>query len=636
MSQFIYFKQINNNIQFTLQENGEYETILEWPFVVNYNNVYFNSNIVISQTTSGALDSYDYGTNTIHGCTGFNIFLICGKNNITFGNTATTKITIDGITGYYGFIQNGVYNGIVDNLPTTTNMYNNITINNISMHTLNNSNLGINLFNTQTNSGPGGGWLCQPYFGYTANIDKPTSFVNNCVSNASISSPDINYLNGLGGIIGNNSSIHATNCKFTGSFETKQSGGIFGAECYHCIADSCVSGFADIDKNISDGSGGIFGANCTGSTGYNCKNYYILSGEFNGGIFGAYSKSRCYAFNCSNYGIIGGFGFGIGGIFGSNSVSCTASNCFNYGDNMSTQSSACSGGIFGGYANSSNAINCYNIGAIIIINQTNTPMAGGIFGGNCNNSTATNCYNSGDVGNYCGGIFGGNCTNSVAINCYNSSGNDLTNSSNSGGIFSNDAVSCSVSNCYSLKLNIFGENSSNSQINNSIKDDVWNDSTANSVLQIIYWISVYPNTPYLLSSFNNNFYNEISAASINVNNYTSLTLTQSGNYFYIFPQNNNVDINSNLTDIKFGQLTSSYPNNYNLQLIRTQFKNNNTTLSNSIDMYGYNIINFQLTVNNNHFFQNNYSVGYDVLKKFIKPNNTKYVKRKVKRVLNLS
>lgn len=594
MSQSLYLQQTdNNNIQYSDAEDGTYNTISNWPYSLLANNVFFkSSNVAISQNTAGANDSY--------GCTGANIFFVCAKDNITIGNTSTqTNITIDGITGYLGLIQNGAYT----NDPSTsqnngvTGVCSSIAIKNINMLATNNSDLGI----TRNNNGGGGAWLCQPFFGYTASVIVPTSSIDNCNCNAEVSSTNDYSLNGLGGLVGNGSSLYANNCTFNNTISSNRSGGIFGANSYHCVAENCLSGSTGTTGSLAENCGGIFGAQSVGCTGNNCQNYIELGGEAKGGIFGSNSGSiykPCYAYKCSNYGNIASFGFAVGGIFSSAADYCIASNCFNYGTIDVSGSPAHSGGIFGGFVKNCSAYNCFNIGNMIGISNG----CGGIFGGGGPSSDfqqclASNCYNRGTVVNQGGGIFGADCYNSTASFCYNtghidntsggifgSTGSSCTANNcysvgiaepNSGAIFSHDADSCTANNCYSINnVAIFGSNSVNANDSTSVVGLTgWVDTAAQSVLSYGSngdWTSVYSGTPFLLSSFNNNFYNNVNSASVDPNNYTTLTLSQSGNSFFIFPNNNSVTVNSD-PNSHFGQFSSSAPGTYDLRVLRTYF-----------------------------------------------------------------
>lgn len=666
MSQNLYLQQAdnNNNILYSDTEDGTYNTINNWPYSLLANNVFFKSSkITISQNTVGANETY--------GCTGANIFFVCAKDDITIGNTSIqTNVTIDGITGYLGLIQNGAFTRDIQPNGGVTGVCSNIAIKNINIGVTSNSNLGVTL----NNDGGGGAWLCQPFFGYTASIQVPTSSINNCNCNALVSTTNVNYLNGLGGFVGNSSSVRATNCKFSNNIFNMGSGGIFGANSYYSFAENCVSGFTGPTNELYENCGGIFGAQSRGCTGYNCKNYMQIGGEAKGGIFGS-NSSDSFAYKCSNYSNITALGFSVGGIFSSSASHCIASNCFNYGTIDVNGSPAHSGGIFGGFANRCSAYNCFNIGDIKTITSTeNGNGCGGIFGGgNQPNSTqnciAYNCYNLGSVVKQGGGIFGSGCTGSTASFCYNTGSIDSTSGgifgssaalcianncysvgtaqNNSGAIFSSDANICTANYCYSINnVAIFGPNSNNSTSPHSIVSrDGWVDTAAQSVLSYGSngdWTSVYPGTPFLLSSFNNNFYNNINYASIEQGATTNLTLSQSGNYFFIFSGNDSDSVSISNNYLELGQLSSSHPDTYELGLLRTYFYNppGTPTLQDSAYMYGYNIINlFALIVNQSPLIPSNFfgsSAGYDILKHFVNKNQQKYVKKNIAHLLKYS
>lgn len=677
MEEYIYLQQTSTNIEYSHTENGTYSTINNWPHSLLAKYVFFKSNqITISQSTTGANQTY--------GATGANIFFICSNDNITIGNTGTqTTVTIDGINDYLGFIQNGSY---LTSISGVTGTFSNITIQNINMATANDSTLGV----TGTIDNGGGGWLCQPFFGYTSSIYIPTSTIINCHSTAPVVNLNTNYILGSGGLVGNNSCLSAKSCSFNSNILVAGSGGIFGGYSYCCFAENCVSGAPGQELNISENSGGIFGSNSIGCTASNCQNYIKLVGEFKGGIFGSYAGrvtdhvyNSCYAIECYNYGDIEGFGYGVGGIYSSGSSHSVASSCGNYGSINVNGESPCSGGIFAGYVTGSTAENCFNVGGIsgtdpeklggifggntvdcttLKCYNISDVYGGGIFGGNARNCTSSRCYNVGDVYGG-GGIFGSGCTGSIASFCYNSGNLNFNTGGifgstgfqcisnncysvgeseiNSGAIFSFSAIDCNASHCYSINsVNIFGPDSQNSSSSTSmVSNGPWSDIEASTVLSNLNfeWVSVYVNTPFLLSSFNTNFYNNVYFTSINQNSYTTLTLSgKYGDYFFLFPDSIPVTV-GNSSYLNLGQFYSSIVGNYEFSVITTNFYNQtNTVLQNTSSMYGYNIISvFLLYVNQVNPLPNTLGStnGYDILKHFVNKNQQKYVKKNIKLLL---
>ena len=372
---------------------------------------------------------------------------------------------------------------------------------------------------------------------------------NNCYS----SGPIMNLAGGIFGQQCNYNSLNnictANNCYSTGQMYLN-SGGIFGSNCNfestncQCIANSCYS-----LGNMHDFSGGIFGIganstsiNCTATANFCYYNGDMTIGSRNGGIFSYNANvnstsSICTANNCFNMSNIGSLNnYNSGGIFGSNCnenavySQCIVQNSFSigniYGDDTGTN-----GGIFGNYASSScTATNCYSIGNV-------GQGCGGIFDSWCygtspTNMTATNCYSIGSISNNGGGIFGSFSNQCSAISCYSIGSIDI----NAGGIIGGNSQNCVASYCYNIGEitdsggSIFGSNATQAYCANcyvpsgtynnivGLVSDVtiinciaengqnWNDSNANNTIGIdnSYWLSISPNTPFLLSSFSTN------------------------------------------------------------------------------------------------------------------------------------
>ena len=366
-------------------------------------------------------------------------------------------VTIDGIGGYQGLIQNGTSNSVG---------FNTITVQNINMAATNGSSLAVLA-----------GWIGQAYFGQGAT----NNYFTNCTNSARIDSGGR-----AGGITGaytgyNHGNVTATKCSNTGEiigYDFNSPGGIFG-----------------------DYSGYIFGT----ITATDCFNTGNISGwqPGCGGIFGSWCGSiggNVYAIDCYNTGAIGTFG---GGIFGH---SCglknegnmqdpgylSAYNCYNTG-NMTGSSS---GGIFGyhcGYYSPATIVNCYNTGTI------GGSYNGGICGQECcqggGNLTIQNCYNTGsvDTANNNGGIlvdfYQDGSTLNIS-NCYSSG--VLSNPANLlYGIYGNLNVSLDSIHCYVV-----------SGLAN------WSDLDADTLLDVptvkpgssMKWTSFSPNTPFLLAT----------------------------------------------------------------------------------------------------------------------------------------
>jgi len=246
-------------------------------------------------------------------------------------------ITIDGVSNYPGFIQNGSQNAQTG-APILG--YANISVFNLEVNA-NNSTLAYD------NEQSPGGWIGQANFGTGA----LNNYIVNCSSNGPIAP-------GCGGIVGSNS-------------------GCAGASLY-------IIGCSNLNLGtIGDYGGGIVGAySGSGGPPANITCQYCWStgfiGRTAGGIFGGAAgmgDGTATAIGCYSLGDIGRF---AGGIFGQEAGTCTATNCYSRGS-IGTDA----GGIFGSYA-----------GDIGPVSATNCYSFGQIYGSYFNPSmcTKTNCY----------------------------------------------------------------------------------------------------------------------------------------------------------------------------------------------------------------------------------------------------
>jgi len=628
MSESLYLSQTDHNISYS-RDNILFTVITGWPFNLrpsdtnNALNVFFNTDITISSNIFGTTAN------------GTDVYFVCGNNNITIGNNTgpQTNVLIDGVTsGYYGFIKNGTYSN-----GTFIDQKDNVTVQNIKINISTDSILNENNYF-------GSGWLCQTFFGHGKFKDSPPNYpscsIVNCSSYADTTVNNTNYLSGLGGIVGNWSTVYALNCTFDANLINISSGGILGANCYNCVAENCICGHTgSMPHDTGNNCGGIYGYGSSGSTALNCINYNKLVGEYSGGIFGSNtnytSSNSSYAYNCKNYGDIGSDA--VGGIYGSGAINSYASNCYNTGNMLA--GSFGSGGIFGSGSSNSTASNCYNIGNLVNPPPPNPYGFGGIFANACSSCTANHCYNTGNISDYSGGIFGSSCSASTASYCYSAGTTGATD--NLGGIFGSTSNGCTASYCYITNFS-FGQyfgataNGDIAPAFDNCKFSVsWDDTKTTDTIGKTNWISISLNTPYLLTTFNNNFYNGAISGTIYSNNYTSLSLTDNGDFFYIVPTSNSSNLNiSNTINLNFGQMTSSVIDNYIFYVLRTY---PHMTNINSSIMYGYNIIQFNLNVianinpNNINVNQNNsilYSLVTTKAKKYVKKNIVKLLKYK--------
>ncbi len=511
----------------------------DWPMGVNNQDSSLGAILTISFTTPITL-------------TDSSMYFICGSPYITFDGNAKI-VNVQMVPNYPGLIQNGTDVG--------TDLYSNITVQNITMNCESSSLADF------------GGWICQQYFGSR----QTNCNVSDCSSDGVIG---VGAGEGGGGILGAYAAANVNNCHSAG-LVNYYSGGIFGSHANYYSSSLC--------------------------TATNCYSMGIITSD-SGGIFGPLanmnSTGSCIATNCHSVSTIND----SGGIFAreantESSGSCTATNCYSTGN-----INGGSGGIFDIYANSESsgsctATNCYSIGII-----DDNAGGGGIFAASANryfsgSCTATNCYSAGTIGERTGGIFGEFANNlstgfCIAISCY-STGN-IGNSA--GGIFGPDAntdslSSCTATNCYSVgtvgdgSRGIFGSNpySLCTALNCYIANNEWKDSEANeafaSIENLSRWVDINvnsPTVPYLLASFNTNFYvGDLTSATVPVNTYTNLNLNTPARVFTV--SNPNISINVD------GQMRSLIAGNYVTYVINGYMSEGT--------YYGYNIINFALTVN---------------------------------------
>jgi len=613
----VEFKNLDNYyIQFSA-DNGSWTTIngttYDWPVTIINNNAP-STNIIVKLT--------NLNINTAIGAmSGINAYFIAGSDNIIFdggwdgiGTYYTT--TINGITDYPGLISNG--NG-------GANQFYNIKVQNINMDSVNSTLSDY------------GGWICQQYFGY-GYLDvslNPSCIILNCASNGNITN---NY---CGGIVGPYSTASVSNCYNTGNFIENHNygGGIIGSYCISGNVTNCYSA-GDFTGDDNYG-GGINGYSCSSCAVTNCYSIGNFTGNYNngGGINGA-SCISCIVTNCYNVGNFTRIGNSGGGINGASCTSCIVTNCYNIGNFTGTSNSG--GGINGNSCNSCTVTNCYSTGNFAGAsnygggingigcsscdvkncystgNFTGTNNnGGGINGHGCTSCTVINCYSTGDftgASNYSGGINGNSCKSCTVTNCYSTG--DFTGTNNSGGgINGYSCTSCITSYCYTLYTTITGSDSTLCVNNHcsyyNSNPGTWLNSDATyttehpkGLLKVgTVWI-LNNESPFLLSSFNTNFYNGITQINSSINNWTNLTLTipnnsydKSTGTFLLLPSTNNPSISSD-SNSNFGQLIS---NNYGTFTFKVLF-----TYTHNLSYVGYNIIDFTLSITRG---QNN--VGFD-------------------------
>jgi hypothetical protein len=278
-------------------------------------------------------------------------YFICGSSHIQFGSASLNNdgsrpvITIDGVSGYPGLIQNTTSDTDVG--------YNYITICNLVVNSVNGSTLIDD-----------GGWVGQEYFGGGATGNR----VVNCSSDGPISEDG-------GGIIGiyagsqTGASLVFIGCSSSGDISDNAGGivGRYAGESDGSIrCESCWS----TGSIISEG-GGITGEDTRNATIINCYSTGAI-GDYGGGICGQDCRDSTIT-NCYSTGTIGS---NAGGILGEGADRVTITNCYSLG-NMTTSSS---GGISGPPDESLTIEHCYTAGTVtddlgyIIGNSNEIPL----------------------------------------------------------------------------------------------------------------------------------------------------------------------------------------------------------------------------------------------------------------------
>lgn len=347
----IYIRQVESTIEYSIDQET-WEQVSFPCAIVNTNTglgllkIIFITDITLS--------------NLSHYFTIYSSDIQIGSENLNNGFRPT--ITIDNITNYEGFIENGY---------SFSPGYNNIYVYNLNIE-INNSTLNTNC-----------GWFCRSYFGHAGN----NNYIINCNLNGSIPS-------NCGGIVGNYAALNGGNLT------------LFG----------CSS-----SGSIDNSSGSIVGSNAADNGSLTCISCWSssnISGIKSGGIIGSYagtSNGSVTITNCYSTGLISGDG--AGGICGGNPTNITINNCYSTG----TISGANAGGIIGKTDDeiTQNIIisNTYSLGNINGISN-----AGGICGDSTPfDITITNTYTTGTTTGNIGYIIGGLAT--VPATCYSEAAN---------------------------------------------------------------------------------------------------------------------------------------------------------------------------------------------------------------------
>jgi len=311
----------------------------------NWNQMYWASYIQNTNTAAGVL-TIEFITDITIDATigGNNGYLVCSSENIQIGSRVLKPdgtrpiITINGITNYPGFIQNGTGGG------GGTSGYNNIFVMNLEIRAVGATDL-VN----------GGGWVGQGHFGN--NTTASSNIFINCHSTGIVS-------NNSGGIVGHYSGpIKCVSCSSSGLIH-EFGGGIIGSNSPSTAGQlRCESCWTT--GSIGHASGGITGRSTGAAVITNCYSSGTIS-ENAGGISGHETGTN-------------------GGGGGGNTY--TVSECYSTGTINDL-----GGGIIGSDSGAVTINNCYSIGAIL---ATGGGILGRVPGSNSTNKSITNCYTTG-------------------------------------------------------------------------------------------------------------------------------------------------------------------------------------------------------------------------------------------------
>jgi hypothetical protein len=353
---YIYFRQNGSDIQYSQDE-------INW---ITINLLSQNPISILNNTPSAGAGMLTVKFVTNITVSSINFFFICLSNYIQFGSKTLNddgtrpQITIEGVTGYSGLIQN----------YSSPEAFSYISI--LNLEVLSVSSI------LDTNAG----WLCHNNFGSLAT----NNYIINCYSNGGISGDYSGGIVGSAAVLGGGN-LTIIGCSSIGSATGDSSGGIIGQDAGLDGGTVTIQSCWSTGAIAGSGAGGIVGGNSYNIIVTNCYSTGVISGDNAGGIVGANP--------------------------GSDSTTSTITNCYSFGNISNTNS----GGICGSLSSNTGVTinNCYSIG-----NVSEGVFAGAICGNNAGGSAIINyCYAVGIVSNY-GYIIGGNF--SIPPTCYSESG----------------------------------------------------------------------------------------------------------------------------------------------------------------------------------------------------------------------
>jgi len=258
------------------------------------------------------------------------------------------------------------------------------------------------------------------YAGGIVGINSGT--VTNCQNTGAV----ISTYAGIGGIAGNNNGT-VTGCTNSADVQGQwYVGGIIGSGIGTGLSGCTNTG--DVTSNTY-GAGGVIGYVDTAGTVENCHNEGDVKGTYYiGGLVGHHYTGKVTYTKCSNKGAVEGSSQNVGGLFGRIAAGSTAKECYNTGgvtctgtynktDNYGV------GGLAGTTYNAVRFEDCYNTGSV---NGGSNSYVGGLvgffhYGSGSTENYIKRSYNTGSVigGSYIGGLFGTYESNGVSEECYN-------------------------------------------------------------------------------------------------------------------------------------------------------------------------------------------------------------------------
>jgi hypothetical protein len=355
-----------------------------------------------------------------------------------------------------------------------------------------------------------------------------------------------------------NATSKITNCSYRGSINKNNGGGICSANCGESgsIEINNCSSYCYIkttDSTLITEMGAICGVNFVQNGVGNIKNCFsnIINTNdpqdnpqvtYSGIVYSVGTSGTCYIQNCYCYSELTNISSGI--LYLNNGI-CYIDNCYSLGDMN------------------------------IISNTTPNSNCAGIFysGGSSSDTYISYCYSSGNMNSTsCGVSYGlGSGANIFITNCYTSGS----------GTFGNGIVITTPTPTATITIT-----NSYAECNNSVSG--WNDENASILYNLNNYVSFSTNTPFLLTSYNTNFYNNVSSALVSGKGVsTNLTYTgATGQSFTV--SNNNIGLGTSGNMFIKLVATDNFYSYYSLAYLETNSKK-----------YNYNMVYFTLQIPTN-------------------------------------